>query len=419
MSITRKKISIDSNLSEAINGIFGEQLAEARQDDASVQFQYDYYDEQFDVKPEAVTGDGTTTVTDGLATVSSAATGTAMRSSRDSIRYNAGHTGYAYMTALFDGAGVGRVGPVDDLDGFVLQVSNGSASFGYVKSGVDKGSLGVNGLDNQSAWNGNFDVSNLDLSKENIFFITFGYLGVANPTLWVKKGQWYVLHTVETEGVLTSTHVDMPVFPISIYAENGMTVKSGSWVGGTVGGRCATGGRGFAFPNILVSGIGAVTQGQMALAANTTGTVAIFHSKVLFHGKHNHVKSRLIGYDFHVDIPAGTQTGTTIFQLVGVQTLSGTPTYQDINTISSVLEYDHDNIAGTGASVSVTAGVPIITRNLEWVGANKGGSSADATVDAESIGAFAYEDDTFAIVAKNIGGSAVIVRVTLNWEELF
>lgn len=417
MSELRKKISIDSNSSEAINGIFGEAIAEERLDDITVDFQYNYFDEQFDVRPEIVTGDGVTTVVDALATVSSATTGTAYRNSKDTIHYSAAHTGYAYLTALFDGVGIGRVGCVDGQDGFVLQVSNGNASFGYVKSGVDMGSLGALGLDDQTDWNGNYNISNIDLTKENIYFITYGYLGVANPTLWVKKDNWYILHTVKTEGVLDGTHVDSPVFPISIYAENGMIVKSGSWAGGTIGHKPLPV-KGFTFPNILITGTGAIVQGETAIAANTTETIVIFHSKSLFHGKNNHKKALLSAYTFHLDIPSGTQIGVVVFQLVGVQTLSGVPTYTDINTASSIIEYDHDDTTGTGASVDVTAGSPSITRYLEYAAANKGANAADAEVDALAIGAAAYAGDTFAIVAKNIGAVSVVARVSMNWEEI-
>ena len=247
--------------------------------------------------------------------------------------------------------------------------------------------------------------------------ITFGYLGTANATLWIKKDKWYVLHTIKTEGVLTTTHVDTPVFPIMIEAINGMIVSSGSWCGGTIGLKSIAGLRGFGFPNQIVSGTAAISQGEALILQNTTKAIVIFHSKLLFHTKHNHVKARLTGYTFHVDVPPGVALGTIIFQVVGVQTLSGTPAYNDINTVSSVIEFDH--VPGVGATVEVTAGVPSFTKNLEYVGANKGGNSADSEINAESIGAFAYEDNIFAIIAKNIGNADVNVRVTLNWEELF
>ena len=143
MSERNKVIDVDSAGNENFNGLFGESIAEQRHDDVSVQFQYNYYDEQFDVDPELVTGDGVTTVANSLATVSSAAAGTAMRHSKDSIRYNPAHTGYSYMTASFNGAGIGRAGCFDDTDGFALQVSDGVASFGYLKDGVHKGNRQV------------------------------------------------------------------------------------------------------------------------------------------------------------------------------------------------------------------------------------------------------------------------------------
>ena len=69
------------------------------------------------------------------------------------------------MTAMFTGSGIGRVGCFDNEDGFVLQVSNGNASFGYIKSGVNKGSNGATGFDDQLNWNGSFPVSSIDFEK--------------------------------------------------------------------------------------------------------------------------------------------------------------------------------------------------------------------------------------------------------------
>lgn len=417
MSNLRGVIDIDSAGNENFNGVFGESVAEARQDEITVQFQYNYYDEQFDVTPEVVTGDGSTSVADSLATVSSASVGTASRSSRDSIRYIPGHTGYVYFTASFNGAGKGKAGSFDDENGFILSIDNGVASFGYLKSGVEKGSNGDNGLDNQSEWNGSTNISNIDLTKLNIFMITFGYLGVANPTLWVKKDKWSVLHTVKTEGVLELTHVDTPVFPMSIYAENGTTVKSGSWSAGTIGRDSNIGARGFGFPNTPIIDGTAAEQGEALMVGTAVNPIVLFRSKATFKSKVNNVKARLTGFTFEVDVPTGNTIGAVVFQLIGNPTITGTPTWQDINLNSSIIEYAHTN--GVGSGVTTSGGGVIVTKTVDYVGSNKGGSTSDASIDAESLGAFAYRNDVFAIVAKDLNGNGVTARVSLNWEELF
>jgi len=54
-----------------------------------------------------------------------------------------------------------------------------------------------------------------------------------------------------------------------------------------------------------------------------------------------------------------------------------------------------------------------------YVGSAKGGSSGQVLVDAQRLGAIAYKDNTFAVIAKDLAGNNVTIRTSLNWEELF
>jgi hypothetical protein len=394
-------------------GSFGEQLVGQKVSDISVQFQYDVLNTEFDLNATetAVTGDGVNSATASYSQASSATTGTATIQSKDFLRYRPGHTGFADFTAYFSGTGTGEAGIFDDNDGFKLKVTNGVASFCYIKGGVETG------LVSQSSWNGDADLNNIDWETLNIFRITFGYLGVANPTLWIKKNTWQILTTLRTEGVLTGTHVNNPVFPMRIKATNGMTVRAGSWDAGTIGQENAPGQRAFHFPTSEVISGAAAEQGEALMVSTNVNTIALFNSKTTFQGKVNKVKARLLSYAFHVDIPAGNVTGSVVFQIVSNPTLSGAASYVDVNTTSSVMQYDHTN--GTGASVNATLGSPIITDYIEYTGSNRGGAVNDAKIDAERIGAIAYPGDTFALIAKDLGGNGVTVRAILNWEELF
>jgi hypothetical protein len=394
-------------------GTFGEQVAGEKFDDISVQFQYDVLNTTFDLNSSetTTTGDGSNTATGSYAQASSATTGTATIQSRDSIRYRPGHTGFADFTAYFSGTGTGEAGCFDDEDGFKLKVVNDSASFGYIKGGVETGFV------SEGSWNGVLSPDDVEWDKLNIFKITFGFLGVANATLWIRKNEWYPLVTLQTEGQLTGTHVNNPVFPITIKATNGMTVRTGSWNGGTIGALSRGNTRSFHFPTTTIVNGAAAEQGEMTLSGTNVGTIAIFQSKTTFQSKTNKVKGQLLSYDFHVDVPAGTVTGTVIFQIIVNPTLSGTASYTDINTNSSVYECDHT--AGTGASVSASSGTPIVTGKVEYVGANKGGVTGNASIDADRLGLVGYRDDVFAVIAKDTGGNNVTVRISLSWEELF
>ena len=82
---------------------FGEQLSAEKRDDVLVQFQYNYLDTHYDVRPPKITGDGEVAVLDSMAHASSASVGEATLTSRDSIRYRPGHSGFVDFTFLCAG----------------------------------------------------------------------------------------------------------------------------------------------------------------------------------------------------------------------------------------------------------------------------------------------------------------------------
>jgi hypothetical protein len=120
-----------------------------------------------------------------------------------------------------------------------------------------------------------------------------------------------------------------------------MTILSGSWSGAVYnGGGAYSGTRPFVFPNVALTN-GATHQGQVTLSGTNVETLAIFHNKTTFFGRTNKKKARLLSYNFNVDIGAGNGYGAVLFQIVGNPTLSGTPTYADIETLGSTMEFDH------------------------------------------------------------------------------
>ena len=207
------------------------------------------------------------------------------------------------------------------------------------------------------------------------------------------------------------------MFPISIRAENGMEVRSGSWNGGTLGQSSEIGSRTFTFPHTFIVDGTTAELGEVTLTGTDVATVALFRSRDIYQSKPNKVKARLIAYEFHVDTPSGGVTDTVLFKIVSVESLSGTPTYIPIDANNSIIEYD--SVAGTGSTIKATAGIPLISGAINYVGSNKGGSVGGSIVDAEKLGAFAYAGDQLAILAKDLGGNGVTVRVSLTWEELF
>lgn len=395
---------------------FGEALSASKHDDVSVQFQYNFLNTEHDVRTFTSGAGAAVSAVKSLAIASTTTTGeTAYIYSRDSIRYKPGHSGFIDFTLLADTTnGYVHAGgfDVNMTNGFVVQIENDAMKFGFFQDGVKKGSDFALGLDD-------VNTTGINLTNLNIYRIVFGYLGIKNPTLYASiNGEWIKLHEVQTEGKGDSTHTETPVFPMIIMAHDGASCKSGSWNGGVIGNGSDVGQRAFTFPNsLLIDGVLA-EQGEMTLSLTNVGTIAIFNSRDTFHDKTNNVKAALSGYRFEIDIPEGTNVfGTVIFQIVAVNTLSGTPTYTNIDTNSSVMRYNHTN--GTGASVEVLSGKPIITEALNYVSIKSGGTSNTVNINAEKLGAFAYRGDTFAVIAKDLGGNNVTVRAFITWNELF
>jgi len=394
---------------------FGELFVAKKHDDVSVQFQYDYLDTTYDVHT-GVVGNGIAGVDTSVAYCDSVdASGMAYIESKDSVRYRPGHSGFIDMTLGVDtsNGGYGHGGGFDHTmqNGFIIHIEDSKLYFGFLKDGVKTGSnfnIGLDLIENHG----------LVLSNLNIYRIVFGYLGIANPVLSVKiSGGWKFLHMLDTEGKGTSTHTSTPVFPMCVMAHGGAKAYTASWNGGVMGDESSVGNRGFHFPTQLITSGTAAKQGEILVNTTDTVTAVLFRAKDTFKTKPNNIKARLSGYTFTVDIPAGNYYGDVVFQLVRVTSISGTPTYVDINSNSSIIQYDHTN--GVGASVSVTAGVPIAQETVSYTGASKGGTAGKVTINAEQLGAFAYRWSMFAILIRNLGGTSVKARVTLNWEELF
>lgn len=396
---------------------FGEQNVATKYDDVSVQFQYNYLDNRFDVESN-VTGTASVGVSDSVAyTLTNAPGEVAYISSIDSIRYRPGHSGYILFTLGADtnvtdsyvhGGGFNP----DMSHGFAVEIKNNAMKFGFFKNGVKKGSDFADGFDS-------VDTTGIELSNMNIYLIMFGYLGVADPLLFVKNGgEWKLLHRVTTEGKSTETHTSTPVFPVTIMAHDGAKAYTGSWNGGVMGNGSSVGQRYFSFPNQILADGTSPEQGEMTLSGTDVSTIVVFNSKLTYQGKNNNIKARLTEFRFEIDIPPGTNIyGEVIFQLVAVEELNATATYADINTVSSALRYDHT--PGVGASVSIVSGTPVLTEIVNYVSVKSGGNSGSVVIDAEKIGAYGYGGDTFAIIAKDLSGNNVTVRTTLYWSELF
>ena len=173
------------------------------------------------------------------------------------------------------------------------------------------------------------------------------------------------------------------------------------------------------FPTVpLVDGVVSPEQGSVALVSTNVSTLAVFHNKTTYQSKTNKVKAVMLQMHVTVDIPA-TGEGEVTIQLIGNPTLSDAPTYTSIDANNSIIEYDHT--PGTGASVDYASGGKVVhSFQLSYSAStgNQASFSTDDKIEAERIGAVAYPDNSFVLLAKDLGGNAVTVRFHFVWEEL-
>ena len=389
----------------AIVGVFGELLTGEFNNDIAVQFQYSI--SSYDAST-TLTGDGAAGVaSDEYWAELTSTTGTAEIVSVDALRYRPGHTAMAYFTASFEGAGDGEIGIFTSEDGFFVRHDSTGLNFVYRRGGSDISVVNYDDFNGGSLDSGNLSLDDTpDWSNIHIFVIVYGYLGVANPSLLFLQpntNQFTVLHTFFTAGNLQTTHIGNPVLPICAYTSGAKTLRTASWAAGTIGDTDGVGSRPFHW------------DGTVALSGTNVATLAVFENKSTYQSKTNRVKGELVNMSFAVDAPA-SGSGKVQFSFIRNPTLSGTPSWTDVDADNSVIRYDTVQTYGSG-------GVDVWTEWLDYSGGanpNSSKSSQQASRDVVDIGFYLYPGDRMIIIAQNVAGSEnVTVRAALNWRELF
>lgn len=404
-------VNVDNELGTGAKptyGIFGELLTGNKHDEIAVQF-HNGINYEYDCTG-STSGDGQIIGTNSMAVILSTS-GTSCLSSKNAVAYRPGHTGYGDFTASFDGGGTGEAGLSDCDNGFFVGQISGTMCVGYKNNGV-----------NNIVYSGEWDYPDLvlekDLTKPNIFRILYGYLGVADPIFQIwRDGHFKTFHDIQTAGNIDWTHVGTPVFNMRTYASGDMKVKTGSWGAGYFdGGVNSVGNRFFTFPNQVMSAGAGPESNEYTFSSTDVLTIGIFKNKDDFAGKANKSKAYLTAYNFYAPTPAGADYDDIVIQLVKNPTLSGTPTYYDINTESSVIEYD---TTSTGATVDyVSGGRVALTEYIAYLGANKGGSVEKNIPITAKHDLFLYPGETITIIGKDRGGNSVKILPSFSWEEI-
>jgi hypothetical protein len=378
-------------------GTFGQLITAYEVRDIANKWEYEVYDNQYDMLPAELTGDGVQSFDNGMLVASSATTGTAILKSRNVTRYRTGNSGFAWFTALFNsGTGIASTGLISDNgDEIIIRENNGTIQFGYKRLGTEITFV------NSSNFNGDADVNSITWSNLNIFQIRYGYLGTTDFEIFIKQnGKTKLLHKIVLAGTLTGVHVRFPQFRQFIEAENGATVKAGSWASGT-------------FSNVLE------TRGQDPSAKNffyktertisPTGTpqpIVAYRSKTNYNGFTHSVLAKLL-----VARIATTSEGLYEFGFVFNPTTITGGSFADADSLSSVIEVNEGITGFTGGDERFAVPIAIPSQGTGVQSLNE---------DFERLGAFLSRGSSVVITIRSILGTDTGTQtINFNWQELF
>lgn len=348
---TLRVMGVDPSGKTFNNTVFGELVTATRQDSISVNFEYNFSTYEVDY-----TSLGVGTIEYSRPTLVLKAgngTGEVTARSKNSVRYRAGHETYSYFTASFTKYWdqitqeiTNEIKQIAGLctgdNGFAIGLSN--EVFGIFKQ--KSGSIEFTSQDNFN--NDKIDGTgitkfNIDVSKINVFRITFGYLGVANVFFEVlgNDGEWVLFHKLQWNNMYNTTHIDNTFLPIRFNITKNATeevtveIQTASWAGGITDGGClASGDREQFFSNIKT------------ISATTLTNILTIKVTDEFENVENNVTSKLVFVSF-----ASEGTKVVRIDIIKNATLGGTPSYAYKNKASSTLMYDTAGTTVAGGEV--------------------------------------------------------------------
>lgn len=377
----------------SMNSVFGEQLVGQRIPSISAQFMYGI--DTRVAKTELSSNGGSITFTDSLLKVNSGtnSNGDGLIESKQALRYVPGHEAYCYFTTVFSTPKVNsrqEAGLYEATNGFWIGYVDEEFGLMRIRGGVEywtpSSEFDTDIIDGNNEHN-----FTIDLTKGNIWKLSYGYLGFAVITLEVlcTCGQWFKVHRIKYPNTSAVTHIANTYLPLRARAINtGNTTNISVSIGSVSAG--------------IVDGGGAESTGRRfsaSMPSTATGTntaIAVFRNKSTFNSIQNHVEGRLTRISITTD---GAQPVT--LQILKGFTITNSPTWADIDTNNSIHEYT------TNATVTTTNAYQTVAFEL---------AKSDKYVEDVrylDINLFAGESALFLANGSNN------VKISMNWVELF
>lgn len=359
------------------------------------------YNINTDVVDTATTGSGTVTQSDAMVVLqtTAATSSSASVSTKRFVKYRPGQGVHVRGTAIF------TTGAANSEQLFGGGDSDNGLFFGY--NGTSFGIMSrYNTSDTwvaQTSWNGdvmdgsgsssNPSGRTLDPTKGNVYEISFQWLGFGQITFGVEDettGRFIKVHTINYANNNTVPSLLNPSFPITWSTENttnntNITVKGASCCAEIEG---------------KIEYLGPTNAiGNTKTGVTTTLTnILTIRNKSSFASKTNKTPLNILKYSVAVD---GTKPAE--FQLIKNTTLGGTPSYTDVSTNTSIVDYDTAGTTITGGQV------------IDFATLSKDGS---LNVNPNVSDIVLAPGDTLTL-AVNATSSTTDVTVAVRWVEDF
>lgn len=370
---------------------------------------FEYTVDNTDLNTNIEVNGGTVTQASAMAVVGTSITtsSTALFQTKQHARYRSGFGGLLRFTALF----TSPVAGTEQYIGLADETGSSAAFKNGFMVGYDGTTFGFHRFQNdakttvaQSSWDDPMDGTGLsgmtlDQTKLNVFQIQFQYLGAGAITLWIEDdstGDFVKVHTIKYANLNTSPSVHNPNFFHSMWTNNGSTtsdivLKSSSY-GYFIEGKTA-------FIELHQPQFSTGTKEKTTVT--TEVAIVTIRNKATYVSKTNFIDVLIQGLFASIEASSANNLGTIRF--IRNATLGGTPSYSDINTSNSVVEFD---TAGT----TITGGTELFPAPLA-------GKNDKILVDALLLKVILNPNDTLTISGSS--ANSATIDGGIFWRELF
>jgi hypothetical protein len=317
------------------------------------------------------------------------AAGAATIQSNDFVRYIPGFEMYCLFTWKFT-QGVADstqyAGLFDAENGFFIGYNGVNFVFTRRKDSVDYETV----IDVSKV----FEDGSFDPTKFNIYFIRYGFLGVAPIKLSVVKpsGGFAVVDTIEYPNMYDGIHTAQTYLPVRAELTNTGNITDLEGKSGSVSAGIVDGMKTYPSNRLITSDLGAITIG-----AGTT-LLALFRNKTTFNSIVNRIKTKLLSVS-----TASEGTKTVKIEIRKNVTITNTPTWNDVETGRSVMEFSTDG------TINLTSGTDLIDFNL--------GRTDSLFQLLGELDLTLRAGEWAAIIATSTGASDL--EYSMRWEEQF